>query len=327
MIKINDKIWAVIHSSRAPLAYMCQVTEKTDGTPDNATQKMQATGRGWATDLRVSGSEAYYDNVPVTGVVIGDSVSRWTTDNKLFRVLDPRGFEVEVPTGNIAALLKYRNVKNGVIQEECVWGREGNSHLLLPVNSEPYIEAKKVLHQVAHEMLKASDLNLGDRVKVMSQGNVGKLEFEFFGIVKLSWLRRCSNNQYRSTGYYRTYYTDLVQSVPLDDEVIQDDKWVAVLGRQDSTCDYSKPYGPEREATRRTIWVFTYELNPKIIERVAGEPSFQFTPEIAMQKDHQYAPERVTKRFKHKTQNYSRGEDSRIVGNDSIVGVEFKKKR
>lgn len=300
---------------------MCQVTTKADGTPDSSTAKMQDTGRSWSG----KGPEAFYDNIPTAGMVLGDSVSRWTTQNKLFRVLDPRGFEVEVPTGNVSTLLNYCTVVKGVIQEECVWGREGGSHILLPVTSEPYVEARKVIHKVANELLKMGDLQLGDRVKVMSQGDIIPTEYEFFGIVKLSWLRKCSKNRYRSShGYSWNYRTELIQSIPLEDETIQDDKWVAVLGSQVTQRDYSLPMGPERDASERLVWRFDYELSPKIVERRAGTPSATLSIELAAEYRSQYAPQRVSKRFTHEKVGYSSYEEWRIEGKDSIVDIQFK---
>lgn len=298
---------------------MCQVGEKADGAPDAPTQKMQGTGRSWAGR---DSAEAYHDNAPVTGFVIGDSVSRWTTDNKLFRVVDPRGFEVEVPTGNIAALLKYCTVVQGVVTEECVWGREGGSHLLLPVNSEPYIEATKVITKIATATLKANDLKLGDRVRLLRSGEIDASPMEFFGLVKLTWLRKRSTNRYRYAGggWGWSRPTELISSTPLPSETVNDDRWVAVFGRQGTTYDYSKPHGYQRDATARQIWVFSYELSPKIVERTPGEPSTVLTPELANEKGYVRAPDRVLKRFSHYP-HASSYDECRIESEDSIIKI------
>ena len=327
MIKIQDKIWAVKHKDRAPLAYMCQVTEKADGTPDAGTTKMQATGRSWARSGPIGqqegGNEAFYDNIPTPGHILGDSVSRWTTENKVFEVIDPRGFMVQVPTGNISTLVKYCTVVKGVIQEECVWGRDGGSHVLLPVNSEPYVEAKATIEKVATALVKPSELKLGDRVRLMSFGQVGKTEYEFMGMVKLSWLRQCSNNQYRSSGWARGACTDLVKSLPLEDEIIQDDKWVSVFKWQSEQYDHKLSRGSlEWKASHYKRTHIDVELNPKVIERVAGEVSEPLTLEL-LQAGYVYAPERVTSKFTHKF-GKSHYEEWRVVGKDSIAGLQFK---
>jgi len=312
LIKIQDKIWAVVEKSRAPLAYMCQVTEKADGTPDSATAKMQDTGRSWSRSGPIGnqqrGDEATYENIPVLGFTLGDSVSRWTTQNKLFEVVDPRGFMVQVATGNIALLLKHCTIVNGVVQEECVWGREGGSHILLPVNSEPYLEAKKIVEQVATGLVKPADLKLGDRCKMMAFGHGLDATWEFLGTVKLSWVRKCSKNQYEAEGFSRYHSrTRLKKSEPLDDETLQDDKWVHIF----------------KWVTQDGRDIFEIELTPKIMERVAGEPSIQLGMEHLL-KGYQYCPERVMKKFKHELENRNTYAEWRVVGKDTIADFKLK---
>jgi hypothetical protein len=86
------------------------------------------------------GEELYFENTPALCFRIVGSVTRWSTSNKLIQVEDPRGFVVEIPASNLNTLLKHTTVEKGEVKEECVWGREGNNHTLLPVNSEIYEE-------------------------------------------------------------------------------------------------------------------------------------------------------------------------------------------
>src|SRR5437870_7937616 len=118
MINIADKIWAVKAVGRDNLAYMCPYNLKRDGTPDAATTKMMGTGKSWAnvgerwdyvrvegqmvkddkgqwlrekTGDAQEGAAAIYDNVPMKGFKVGSDATRWTTENKVFRLHDPRG--------------------------------------------------------------------------------------------------------------------------------------------------------------------------------------------------------------------------------------------
>lgn len=61
------------------------------------------------------------DNVPLIGFKVQHSVSRYSTSNKLWRILDPRGFELEMPTGDFAALLSTVTIDHGLIIEPCIW--------------------------------------------------------------------------------------------------------------------------------------------------------------------------------------------------------------
>lgn len=182
MIKIHKKLWYVVAPDREEnLAYM------THWEDNEAFYRRESTGMSWATP-RGSGGKVIprgviIDNTPVKEIYIGCSVSRWTTSNKLFRVSDPRGFTVEVATDNIATLLHLTTVINGVIQEECVWARDGNNHVLLPVNSEPYLETLDKMDQIANRLIPLKDIKVGDWFKLFENDS----EYYYAGKVKCTW--------------------------------------------------------------------------------------------------------------------------------------------
>lgn len=63
-----------------------------------------------------------WDNIPIRGFRIVKSVSRYSTSNKLWRVLDPRGVEFEITTGVLEQLIEDATIlKGGEIDAECVW--------------------------------------------------------------------------------------------------------------------------------------------------------------------------------------------------------------
>ena len=70
-----------------------------------------------------------WDNGPIAGFKITKSVSRYSTSNKLWRVMDPRGVEFEITTGVFEELIDKVTIIKGVIQEECVW--ESNKKLIV----------------------------------------------------------------------------------------------------------------------------------------------------------------------------------------------------
>lgn len=61
------------------------------------------------------------DNVPLEGFRIQHSVSRYGTSNKLWRVLDPRGFELEITTGTMEDLVMGGVIDKGLIVGPCIW--------------------------------------------------------------------------------------------------------------------------------------------------------------------------------------------------------------
>jgi hypothetical protein len=70
-----------------------------------------------------------WDNVPTTGFKIVDTVSRYSTSNKFWLVMDPRGVKFEISTGVFETLIMNTTIVKGVIQEACVW--ENNKRLVV----------------------------------------------------------------------------------------------------------------------------------------------------------------------------------------------------
>jgi len=62
-----------------------------------------------------------WQNTPVVGFEIIESATRYSTSNKFWWVLDPRGIQFEVSTDNLEDIIKKTTIVNGVIQSPCVW--------------------------------------------------------------------------------------------------------------------------------------------------------------------------------------------------------------
>lgn len=77
-------------------------------------------------------------NIPQTGFEITDVVSRYSTSNKLWRINDPRGFQLEVSSSSLLYILMNSKLENGKFTESMVWGRNGPDNVLIPIDSEKY---------------------------------------------------------------------------------------------------------------------------------------------------------------------------------------------
>jgi hypothetical protein len=318
MIKISEKLWYVIKSQHEEnLAYMCPYDETKEGNATSGVSKMQATGRSWArigaqkvykrTDSgdyvrdenrnpivdyiepAKEGFEAVVDNSPLEGFYVGCSVSRWSTSNKLFRVKDPRGFTVEIPTDNLATLLHHTTVVNGVVQEACVWGREGNSHILLPINSEPYLITLDQMDTLENKLISMKDIKPGDWVKFFNDDN----EYYYAGKMRGNWRLRGKS---RPSSYYsygrqeQTTYSEYVE--------VKDDKWTDVF-----LYKYSWAKDGDKYAT-------SLPSKPKIVQVLRNEKF-----EVAHENIGIYCPQRV--------ENKSGLSDWYYV-EAQLIGVEFK---
>ena len=114
---------------RALLGFIGPNTEKQKQTIDKWSKQYVN-----AADVVPSG---ILQNTPQTGFKIVDVVSRYSTSNKFYRILDPRGFELEISADNLLELMLTSTIENGIIKSECVWGKQ-NSAALVPLNSEHY---------------------------------------------------------------------------------------------------------------------------------------------------------------------------------------------
>jgi hypothetical protein len=92
----------------------------------------------WATRAYICEPAAHQpiviDNIPTLGFKITTSVSRSSTANKFWRILDPRGFELEISTANMEELLMTCSVNKGEFAGYYKWdfGRNGigRAHLV-----------------------------------------------------------------------------------------------------------------------------------------------------------------------------------------------------
>lgn len=284
-MKIHDKLWYIINPSREEnLAYM------TYWEDNSACLKRMATGLSWAAGRYHSNSKTAHpdpvgvqiDNSPISGFNIGSSVCRWSTENKVFRVTDPRGFTVEVPTDNIATLLHLTDVHKGVIQQECIWARDGNNHVLLPVNSEPYLATLKEMEEIS-EALSVKDLQLWDRVYRLCNTWKDSLEYIYIGQYKASWHVTIIEDTY-------DYWSWRHSSVRAEDRyklikdfgVVKDHKWEHYF-----LVKYAKCWG-----------VTSLGSSCKIAERVAGQDTSEVLTTVKDEESlPRYAPDRVTKKY------------------------------
>ena len=145
--------------SECPLAFI------TPYGTDKAAINRMATVDGWAgiTAHDKIKKHEIIKNVPMTGFKIGDKVSRLVTSNVVWRITDPREFQLEISSGNMAYILAETAINKGLIDAELVWVRNGKDNFLLPVGSAEH--AKYLLNTTAlTAKLGVRDINIGDHI-------------------------------------------------------------------------------------------------------------------------------------------------------------------
>ena len=169
---IPDQWFVAKHAYRGgdvPLAYMVP-----DGD-DSQAKKRKSNARDWAKpgrgryynantgqweDVDDSEEPEFMTIEPAsqTGFRIASVAKRSgrESNRELFRVVDPRGFELEIDPGNFLKIMRNANVDKGTIHTELAWVRAGSNNLLIPTKSDDYEEA------VEESKARNSNLGMGD---------------------------------------------------------------------------------------------------------------------------------------------------------------------
>lgn len=108
-----------------------------------------------------------YDNVPTEGFVLNKKVggykSYWNFRNAYVRVYDPRGFEFEITVENLLFILENTSSIIGKgLEGKFVYSWDGQDLVLLPTNSQNYIESTEYTKQLTTaKKIGAKDMELG----------------------------------------------------------------------------------------------------------------------------------------------------------------------
>lgn len=123
-----------------------------DGT-DSAALKRKSTVDTWISRNEVYESKnkvhkTTVKNELLSGFRLTKSTRRWATSNVVWRVVDPRGFEIEISSENLMTLIKDTTIINGEILGRLIYGRMGAGNILLHEHSEEYVDAQKLTEVV-----------------------------------------------------------------------------------------------------------------------------------------------------------------------------------
>lgn len=156
-----------------------------DGT-DSAAQKRKETVNNWTqgyhyvkkSDISLDDPKHFFtfNNTPTEGFLLKKAVSRYCTDNKMFRIEDPRGFQIEITAYNLADVCLEGGIHHGVLQGSYVYGRDGSNNVLIAVGCPRFKEAfeftKAVGTKEKPKCLSLRELKIGQKVSLLSQGQL-----------------------------------------------------------------------------------------------------------------------------------------------------------
>ena len=165
-IKIPDKhyVGMVKHGNNTlPLGFMTPWGSDAAGIKRMSTVDHWVSGHSrWASSK--SPESITIDNLPLSGFKL---TSKFRTGGAgscdHWRVEDPRGFELEISSDNLAELLSIGMVDRGEIIDECVWARIGGNNVLLSTATQKYKDAVENT-VVANSSASWKDVKLGNTI-------------------------------------------------------------------------------------------------------------------------------------------------------------------
>lgn len=137
-MRLTDKI-KIFHQTREEdgnsiqLGYMILYDEKEKGSKPLLRRFDNA--KSWA---RQGHQVIDLDNKPRSGFSIAQTVSRYSTDNKVWRVVDPSGVVFEITSYNLDSIISQCDLKKGKISGSFVWASTNGYNILLNVKSDEY---------------------------------------------------------------------------------------------------------------------------------------------------------------------------------------------
>lgn len=239
MITLPEMLWVargykrIVDNTESKLAYMTFVEKTKSGEESASFLKRKATGIRWA-QATVSKNNVleeadfilnytkYLENVPRTGFKIVDYATRYRTDNKLIRIEDPTGFVLEVPVENAISLIHEATVSFGVVQEPCVWGREGNNHVLVPVTGEVFKKTKELATVAKEDMVTFARIQVGDIVSFCADKSNPQI---YLGKIKVTYnlKQQQAVTQVKHSAWWTSGYVEQPETDPVVKEAIGTD--------------------------------------------------------------------------------------------------------
>lgn len=198
---------------------------------DKAAQQRKSTADRWANGSKVKVPAKVFTNKPMVGFEIRKSVRYrgLNSTRETWRIIDPRGFELEITNSNMEFIIDHCILDKGEIISSCIWGRDGTVNLLLPVDSKEY---KDAIANTERQGKKASmkEVRIGDHV-TFKKGNKAR----FLG--KYYKHRIELGSQFESANTIEMYSTKSYVFLENNDLVITSSAQVSEIDKSESITD------------------------------------------------------------------------------------------
>jgi hypothetical protein len=180
-----------------PLGFATQITN------DSGYTKRKETVDHWSRGYNFGTNEyegTIIENVPVEGFQFDKIASRYSTDNKMVRLNDPRGFQLEITTYNLMDLLLHASVKNGMLEGKYIWGRQKGTNFLTREDHPSYLE--HLSPKIERTKLQAGDVIRLNDIEYVFVASAYIYQFD----MKQEWIVNATQQPYIDPRGNRYYY-------------------------------------------------------------------------------------------------------------------------
>ena len=137
------------------------------------------------------------DNIPQSGYIFNKGIQRsrdWGSGRSVIRVYDPRDFEFEIDVDNLIGILMHSDVSKRDIVEQCIYAWSGGNLILLPTNSDAYIESVKYTNKQSKNISKKDLIPGAQYSKKKSDGILTYIGYYNWWEWETEYTRGYSNN-------------------------------------------------------------------------------------------------------------------------------------
>lgn len=150
------------------------------------------------------------ENKPIKGFKLSSAFRRYGyfgSGNAIFRIADPRGFELELYQESFAKLLTDITMINGEIQDECYWSKHGSAWVLIPLDSDvhkQYLKEKDVHVMETLTPSQITKLPHGTKLKIKEHNKL--LDIDYYGTVYSYTVKNVYSRSRYSSEYNTSRY-------------------------------------------------------------------------------------------------------------------------
>lgn len=230
--------------------------------------------------------EFIYHNKPRSGFIIHRTENRYNDfsgKNTMIRIYHPEGYEFEISPSNLCSIISHSNISHSYIDQECVLGWNKGSLVVIPTNSEIYINANHNT-EIKNKSFK-DDLKIGSLYITKNQEQllyIGRHDFFYyttnFDFNNTHQYAQTSQKKHIAVNLKNNDYVILNKAHIFKESNSTDSISLAQFQKQFLESIYSKSYKPNKnEATHLQKDVFLNQLLGAIFFQTHPQP---FSPEL-----------------------------------------------